>query len=80
MAHIERHLALRIGFPVSDEEEPCYSAWKPQSGRVEPSKLFLSLCFSLFGGSTDTATDWSVSCRSVITHAKPSSAIRQWKP
>ena len=36
MARIERHLALRIGFPVSDEEEPCYSPWKALPGRIEP--------------------------------------------
>ena len=36
MAQIERHLALRIGFSVSNEAEPCDPFWK--SGHLNPSK------------------------------------------
>jgi len=31
VAQIERHLVLRIGFSVSNEEKPCYSVWKSPS-------------------------------------------------
>ena len=36
MAQIERHLALRIGFSVSNETEQCDPFWK--SGHLNPSK------------------------------------------
>ena len=48
MAQIERHLALRIGFSVSNEAEPCDPVWK--SGHFKPSKYssafpcFCSVC------------------------------------
>lgn len=40
MAQIERHLALRIGFSVSNEEEPCCSVWKSPSCHVKPPMYF----------------------------------------
>jgi hypothetical protein len=46
VAQIEKHLALRIGFSVSNEEEPCYSVWDFPSCHVEPPKYFsTSPCF-----------------------------------
>jgi hypothetical protein len=38
MARTKKHLALRIGFPASDEEGPCFSALKAPADRVKPSK------------------------------------------